>query len=393
MYIKLINNFIRKPKGGVTMWQEKLVSMNDTRKLNGKKLGVVFGTFAPMHRGHINLIQTAKTENDGVIVIVSGYEGDRGSLIGLDLQKRFRYTRELFSNDELVKVVKLDETGMARYPDGWSDWVNAVDEGLFTSSNEGTDYVFYVGEPEYEVELNNRRPHYQVKLANRNELPISATMIRANPVKYWNYIAQPFRRHFTKKVLVAGTASTGKTSRVKDLGRLYNAPYSLEYAREYQERYNVTDEELDANDYMYLLKGQYRQTSDMIDGKTNNGLVIADTNSTVTMAYINYYLKGNIPEEEYNLLETIYLDTVKREDWDLILFTVPFGKYVDDGFRDMTMADDTTRDDFMELMLDLFKKAGFNCPIVFMGDSYAETYQTAVNEVDKLLKVTEDFIL
>lgn len=368
------------------MYQEPLVSMNDTRKLDGKKLGVVFGTFAPMHRGHLHLIHTAKTENDGVIVIVSGYEGDRGDLIGLDVQKRFRYARETFVNDPLVKVVKLDETHISRYPNGWGNWLTMVEEGLTNSSVEGTEFHFYVGESEYQTELNERRPHYGVTLVNRNTLPVSATMIRENSKKYWNLIAHPFRRHFTKKVLVAGTASTGKTSRVKDLGRLFNAPYSLEYAREYQQTYNITDEELNANDYMYLFQGQSQQTGDIIDGATNNGLVIADTNATVTMAYLTYYLKDEITEEEFSLLENIYQQMLKREEWDLILITLPFGKYVDDGFRDMTMADDTIRDDFMQLMLTLFKQAGFDCPIVFLGDSYAETYQTAVKEVSQLIK-------
>lgn len=374
------------------MFQERIVSMNATRKLEGKKLGVVFGTFAPMHRGHMDLIHTAKTEQDGVIVIVSGYVGDRGDLIGLPVEKRFRYARELFNNDSLVKVVMLDETNIARYPDGWADWISKVD-GLIKDSAvnglDGTEFVFYVGEPEYGQEILKRRPAYKVSVADRNVLPISATLIRENPNKYWNYIARTFRRHFTKKVLFAGTASTGKTSRVKDLGRLYNAPYSLEYAREYQQRYNITDEELDANDYMYLLKGQYRQTSDIIDGKENNGLVIADTNSTVTMAYITHYLKDTISDEEFDLLESIYLDTVKREDWDLILFTVPFGEYVDDGFRDMSMAGQSTRDEFMRLMIDLFTKAGFTCPIVFVGESYAETYKKSVNAINDVLGLKE----
>lgn len=52
-----------------------------------------------------------------------------------------------------------------------------------------------------------------------------------------------------------------------------------------QERYNVLDDELDKNDYTYLFTGQFRQTSDLIDSPANNGLIIADTNSTITMAY------------------------------------------------------------------------------------------------------------
>ena len=45
-----------------------------------RKIGVVFGAFAPLHRGHIDLIQRAKRQCDQVWVVVSGYEGDRGEL-------------------------------------------------------------------------------------------------------------------------------------------------------------------------------------------------------------------------------------------------------------------------------------------------------------------------
>ena len=43
----------------------------------------------------------------------------------------------------------------------------------------------------------------------------------------WRFITKPFRRHFTRKVLVVGSASGGKTTLVKDLARTYNAPCSL----------------------------------------------------------------------------------------------------------------------------------------------------------------------
>ena len=74
-----------------------------------KQIAIVFGTFAPLHQGHIDLIQRAKRQCDAVWVVVSGYEGDRGEEVGLTLQKRFRYIREAFRDDELTSVCKLDE--------------------------------------------------------------------------------------------------------------------------------------------------------------------------------------------------------------------------------------------------------------------------------------------
>ena len=42
------------------------------KHLSGKRIGIVFGTFAPMHVGHVDLITKAKRANDNVLVIVSG---------------------------------------------------------------------------------------------------------------------------------------------------------------------------------------------------------------------------------------------------------------------------------------------------------------------------------
>ena len=40
-------------------------------------IGVVFGSFAPLHQGHLDLIMRAKKECDGgTLVIIDGRDGD-----------------------------------------------------------------------------------------------------------------------------------------------------------------------------------------------------------------------------------------------------------------------------------------------------------------------------
>lgn len=52
------------------------------KMLNGTNVGIVFGTFAPMHQGHLDLIMRAKKECDGgCMVIVDGRDGDRRAIL------------------------------------------------------------------------------------------------------------------------------------------------------------------------------------------------------------------------------------------------------------------------------------------------------------------------
>ncbi|HFI0213346.1 TPA: adenylyltransferase/cytidyltransferase family protein [Streptococcus suis] len=150
-------------------------------------IAVVFGTFAPMHKGHLNLIERAKSACGQVCVIVSGYDKDRGDLIGLDLIKRFQFAQEQFKEDDLVRVRALDETDLPPYPDGWDLWLDRL-LGLLDLAEHQVP-VFYVSEEEYAQELQNRG--YQAHFSPR-KFGISSTLIRESPEQYRDYIAPAF---------------------------------------------------------------------------------------------------------------------------------------------------------------------------------------------------------
>ena len=166
--------------------------------LLGERVGVVFGAFAPLHQGHLDLIMRAKKENDGgCIVIVCGYDGDKGEPL-IPLKKRYRYVREMFADDDLVAVYAISdsELGLPAYPNGWGGWLKEF-ERIYCMSATANSRQWYVGEPDYAEYLNNRGEN--VTLVDRSDNLISATMIRRDPIKYWDKIALPFRRVYSKK--------------------------------------------------------------------------------------------------------------------------------------------------------------------------------------------------
>lgn len=334
--------------------------------LEGDNIGVFFGTLAPMHVGHQAEIYKAAALNDGVVVIASGYTGDRGDQMGLSVEKRFRYLREAFSDETAIKVDYINEDNIPQMPAGWDEWTNIlVDTVKRNIVNPEAQITFYTGEAEYKAELEKRLPQtrqFKVSLMDRTVLKISATDIRKDPIGNWDYINRVFRRHFTKKVTVMGSASTGKSTLVRRLARTSNSPFSEEYAREYQERSNVSDDELIVKDYIRLIQGQYDANSREINSPANNGLTIFDTDAMVTKVYADMWLNKSDSAQ----LQPLFDNTICEELIDLILVIPPVTPYVDDGFRNMANADQDSRWAFHRELMKVIEHYGFMAKVVLL---------------------------
>ena len=91
------------------------------------------------------------------------------------------------------------------------------------------------------------------------------------------------------------------------------------------------------------------------------------------------------------MLDRLYQVTQAREKWDLIFVILPKSNYVDDGFRDMTMADNHTRDWFTKHLLDLLSP--FKDKIVILGENsnsdsfFADNYHNAKKAVKERLHI------
>ncbi|MDC2816286.1 nicotinamide-nucleotide adenylyltransferase [Leuconostoc suionicum] len=343
-----------------------------TDDLQGDKIGVFFGTLAPMHVGHQAEIYKAAALNDGVVVIASGYTNDRGYQIGLSVEKRFRYLREAFSDETDIKVDYINEDNIPMMPDGWDEWTRIIVETVKRNIvNKDATITFYTGEKDYKHQLETRLPkngQFKVSLMDRTVLKISATDIRKDPIGNWDYINRVFRRHFAKKVTVMGSASTGKSTLVRRLARTSNSPFSEEYAREYQEKSNVSDEELVVKDYIRLIQGQYDANSREINSPANNGLTIFDTDAMVTKVYADMWLN----DVDNAQLKPLFDNTIGEELIDLILLIPPVTPYVDDGFRNMTTSDNDSRWAFHRHLLEVIEEYGFTDKLVILdakGDS------------------------
>ena len=297
-----------------------------------KGVGVVLGSFSPLHKGHLDIIYRAKKEClGGVIVVVCGYKGDKGYPM-MPLEKRYQMTREFFRDDNLVAVYCLsdDEMGIAGYTDQWDIWLRHFEQDIVALNSGSSDIdkekiTFYVGENEYQRQVSLRG--YNAVLEDRTKNPISGTMIRENPIKYWDMIAWTYHRVFSHNILITGTASEGKTTLVEDIGRYFNMPFSFEWARSYIDKQNIGDWEFDCRDFLAFLNGQFNYNRDCIESRLNNGIFISDTDGIVTKMYAKYYAQDNemalTLDEYYSVIEPVADTYSKKAHWDKVFVVVP----------------------------------------------------------------------
>ena len=368
------------------------------KPLSGKKVGVVFGSFAPLHQGHLDCIMRAKKENDGgCIVIVCGFDGDKGGEM-MPLKRRYRYVREFFADDDLVAVYAIDdgEIGAAPYPDGWEQWLMEFERiwnkavGITFQNGYIMDQPkrhWYAGDPNYVSDLIERGE--EATLLDRvADNPICATMIRQNPIKHWDKITAPFRRLFSHNILICGTASEGKSTLTTDLGKYFNAPYSYEYAREYMKDSCVIDWELDGADYMAFLEGQYNLNRKLINSPGNHGIFFADSDSMVTRMYAEYYAKDPtcaLTEEEFEKLAVTADAITAKCRWDKIFLIAPHGVFVDDHERYMAHSGMKERMELYEILVKNLKESCNWDKVVILNGDYYENFMTVVKYVREVM--------
>ena len=377
------------------------------KPLSGKRVGVVFGSFAPLHQGHLDLIYRAKKENDGgAIVIVCGFDGDKGEPL-MPHSKRYRYVREFFADDDLVAVYAINDTeiGADNYPYGWPKWLEEFGriwekatkpswqkcegpEGWEVSEAYiRPDRVWYVGDHEYFLDLTERNE--KAILVDRvADNPICATMIRQNPIKNWDKITFPFRRVFSHNILICGTASEGKSTLTTDLGKYFNMPYSYEWARDYMRDSCVSDWELDGADYMAFLEGQYNLNKSLINSPSNHGVFFADSDSMVTRMYAEYYAKDPscaLTQEEFEKIAVMADELTRKSRWDKIFLVAPHGVFVDDHERYMAHSGMKERKELFEILCNNIKASGNWDKVVILNGNYYENFMTVVNYVREIM--------
>ena len=324
-------------------------------------IGICFGGYCPMHRGHLDVIMKAKKQNDKVFVVVCGYDNEpRANEIGLDLNKRYALVTEFFKGDEQIIVLKINDTKLgideSMSLHNWHVWTTEVKRQIKHIVSPDTislytRYKFYVAEKRYVDDLTAiDEPVEYIDRVN----PISGTAIRKEPMKWYPQIVKTFQPYFVKNILIIGTASEGKTTLVNDISKYFNIPKTVEYGRIYMEERNITDVDLVGNDFHQFISGQYEEYKKAVMNSAT-GITIQDTDNLVTLI------------------------------WDHIFVLTPANpNFVDDGSRYMAQSSLAERKKNMKKLERLITDFKYNKEKI--------TYLTG-GEFEKNFNIVKDYIL
>jgi HTH-type transcriptional regulator, transcriptional repressor of NAD biosynthesis genes len=255
------------------------------------KKALVFGKFMPIHKGHLALIEFAKSQSETLVVSMSYTPNDP-----INPQLRQSWLKQLFDNQADIELAfELDDfndDGLSLF-EATKLWANFIRkrfpdiDAFFCSEDYGAPLSFHLGLPCIEFDKA------------RINLPISATKIRCSPLKYWDFIPEIVQPYFVKKICIYGPESTGKSTLTRDLAKHFNTVFAHEIARDL-----LTDNDIKINDILRIGRAQ----TALIKEKNliANKLLFCDTDLITTQIYSNIYLK-TIPSELIDLeLETHY---------------------------------------------------------------------------------------
>lgn len=359
-------------------------------------IGVTFGCYCPLHQGHMNLIMKAKRENDLSFVFVCGTSDprymERDAII--PLQKRYRLIKN-FLDDDTLFVDKIDDADLgldeSMSNSNWQTWVHAVEARIYSrlSSFDDIKVKWYVGEKTYVTPIVNYAEFpTEVEVVNRVILPISGTELRRNPIPNWHYIMSPFRPYLTHTILIAGTASEGKSTLTRDLGKYFNLPFSYEKGRDICKL--KTDPEFNVQDFIYNIYEQRKLNEELICSCGNNGIVLSDTDNIVSLMYANAYAQRSdfaLNAADYKVLEELVNAYAPVTKWNKIFLLEPSPRgIIDDGERYMPDSDYNVRRQFHEFLVNTYQHYGYKVEILPHTMNYYEKFDHIRAYIEKVMR-------
>lgn len=338
------------------------------------KVGMYGGSFDPLHIGHIHDIIKASSMCEELYVMISWCEGREST----SKELRYRWILNCTRHLPNIKIILIEDEALSKeeyntdyyWEKGANDIKNAIGKSI--------DVVFcgddYLGTNRFESLYS---PESEIIYFPRKEVPISSTEIREWASENWDYVPNVCRSYYTRKVLIIGSESTGKSTLVQNLAMAYNTNFVSEVGRDTCD-YAGGEEYMNVED---LYENFLRQKVNVMDAaKISNRILFVDTDALTTLFYAGFLLE-NVSEQRRCIQLAEAINVIS--EWDLVLFLEPTVEFVQDGTRNEIIAAD--REKYSSQIKKLFDK--YHVKYHSLDGDYLERFMMAKKLISDKLKI------
>lgn len=328
------------------------------------KVGMYGGSFDPLHLGHISDIIKAAAVCKELYIVISWCEGREST----SKEMRYRWILNCTRHLPNVMILLIEDKAVSKEEYNTDYFWEKGAQDIKRAIGKPIDAVFcgsdYFGTNRFE---SLYCPESKVIYFDREEVPISSTEIRAWASAHWDYIPDVCKDYYTRKVLVVGGESTGKSTLVQNLALAYNTNFVSEYGR-------ITCDYAGGEDFMIaedLYENLLRQRLLIMDAaKKSNRILFVDTDAITTLFYSSLLLTN---PEEIKICKKMATAINDMTQWDLVLFLEPDIAFVQDGTRNEKIR--TDREKYSQQIKQALSQnnVAYHC---ITGD-YLERFETA----------------
>ena len=220
--------------------------------------GLVIGKFYPPHSGHKYLIDTAQAGCDALDVLICDnpkYHIPAGT------RKQWLQAIHPNANIQIIPDIGDDDNSQA-WAEYTLEFLGYTPDIVFSSEDYGEPWATYMNTA------------HQMVDRQREHVPVSATKVRADMLKHWQYVEDPVRKDLAIRVAVVGAESTGTTTLSMALAKHYKAPWVPEFGRLYTEALDTMPFTWTDSDFEYIARTQQRFEKEL--AAKSDGLLICE---------------------------------------------------------------------------------------------------------------------
>lgn len=276
--------------------------------------GFLLGKFMPPHAGHIFCAEVGKARCDVMTVLVCSHDAEP-----IDGYLRAKWMRACLPQPgyRVLHMHRDIPQTPEDAPDFWPIWRKAIAE----FHPERIDWVF--GSEGYVHRLAREVGAQPFPVdTDRQIVPVSATAIRNDPWKNWDYVPGAVREYYQRRLVLVGAESTGKTTMAADMAVRRKCQVIPEYGRDYDALFRHGQRWLEA-DFEAIMAG-HKALADTMAARAGP-IIVEDTDAVQTLVWAEALL-GKLPDALVNKAQA----SVAGKSYLLLDHTTPWH---DDGTR------------------------------------------------------------